>query len=64
MNLQMLKKQDVQQLMQISERTLDYAVKRGDFPKPVKIGRLVRWRQIDIESWVQKQKGQRRSGSL
>jgi prophage regulatory protein len=33
---------------------LDEAVKRGDFPAPVKLGaRAVGWRRADVDTWME-----------
>ncbi|VVT48070.1 hypothetical protein UYSO10_2002 [Kosakonia radicincitans] len=29
-------------------------VKKGEFPKPVKIGRRVRWVSTEVEEWMRK----------
>lgn len=44
-------KQLAQQLG-ISLRTLDSLDKNGDLPKSLRIGHLRRWREEDVEQWI------------
>lgn len=41
-------------LMQCSTRMVAYMVRSGDFPPPIKIGHLSRWRARDYNAWVAK----------
>lgn len=36
----------------ISPRQISSLVSCGLLPRPIKIGRLARWRRVDIEAWV------------
>jgi predicted DNA-binding transcriptional regulator AlpA len=38
----------------ISERNLRGMVSAAEFPRPIKIGRLSRWRPPDVAAWVAK----------
>jgi len=43
----------------ISRRTLWRWVASGKFPPPaVRVGRIVRWRALDIDQWIQNQTSQ------
>lgn len=37
----------------VSERTLYEMMKRGDFPRPAKIGKMSVWVDEEIEAWQQ-----------
>lgn len=37
----------------VSERTLYDLMKRGEFPRPVKIGKMSVWVDEEIEAWQQ-----------
>lgn len=49
----LLDKQQVAELLQISVKTLDLWIRKGTSPKPVYLGRLVRFRQSEVESFIQ-----------
>jgi excisionase family DNA binding protein len=36
----------------VSERKIRAMVSTGEIPAPVHVGRLARWRRVDIERWV------------
>lgn len=40
----------------VSRSTLDRMIQRGQFPKPLKIGRLNVWKSTDIQAWLDSQK--------
>ena len=43
----------VLQITGLSHSTLYYLMKKGTFPKQVKIGvRAVAWRKLDIDAWL------------
>lgn len=48
----LLTRGDVCRELQLSMRTLSRLISRGNIPLPVRIGRNVRWRAIDIEEWI------------
>ena len=53
MTNEILRKPRVLALIGIGNTSLYEAIKRGDFPAPVKLGvRAVGWRRSDIESWL------------
>jgi predicted DNA-binding transcriptional regulator AlpA len=51
----LLKADDVARLIAVSTRTLWRLVRAGQFPRPIYVGGSSRWRQVDVESWVQSQ---------
>jgi prophage regulatory protein len=50
-----LKQPEVLQISSMSISALRLAIKRGDFPAPVKLAqkRAIGWRASDIQSWLQ-----------
>jgi prophage regulatory protein len=46
--------QQVRQLTGFGLRTIHAWYKTGEhnFPKPIKLGRLLRWRSKEIQSWI------------
>ena len=46
---------DIQALGIAGRTKLYFMVKNGDFPKPLKYGRAIRWRKIDVEDWLKYQ---------
>ncbi|MDG1377750.1 MAG: AlpA family phage regulatory protein [Yoonia sp.] len=53
MTNEILRKPRVLALIGIGNTSLHAAIKRGDFPAPVKLGvRAVGWRRSDIENWL------------
>jgi len=46
----LLTTEDVAEALQLSIRTIQIMVKRGDLPRPIKIGGSVRWRAEDLEA--------------
>jgi len=48
------RRQQVEQLVQLSRSTIYAAVKAGTFPAPVRIGvRAVAWRVSEVEQWLE-----------
>ena len=53
MHEEILRKPRVLAIIGIGNTSLYEAIKRGDFPAPVKLGqRAVGWRRSDIERWL------------
>lgn len=50
---------DVLSLVPVPRSTLYLLMSRNDFPKPIKLGKRVMWDIKEIESWVEKRKGER-----
>ena len=44
---------DVSSILNISTTTIWRHVQSGSFPKPLKIGRLTRWRRSDIDQLIE-----------
>ncbi len=49
----LLNREEVEEQFGIPKRYLETAVCRGDGPRRVQIGRLVRYRQRDIVAWIE-----------
>jgi len=47
-DLRLLTEKDICRLFQVSESTLKRRVNSGNFPQPIKFGRLNRWRYTDV----------------
>lgn len=43
---------EVSKIVGVCERTIWRLKDSGRMPAPVKVGRSVRWRRADIESWI------------
>lgn len=50
----LLDKKQVAELLNISVKTLDLRISKGQGPKPMHLGRLVRFTQSEITSFIQK----------
>lgn len=48
-------KPQVQAALGISQATLDRLTAAGRFPRPVRVGRLLKWRPEDVREWVNSQ---------
>lgn len=51
----LLSRSEVDEIFGISTRFLELAASRGEGPRLIKIGRLVRYRFDDIRSWIDAQ---------
>ena len=49
---ELLKIGDVVSICKLCERHIDSLVGRGEFPKPIKIGRSKRWARRQIDAWI------------
>lgn len=49
----LLSRKEVEHRFAISRRFLELAAMRGDGPRMVRIGRLVRYRAKEIEAWIE-----------
>ena len=49
----LLTPEDVAARLQISKRQINNLVNDGDFPPPMKVGRLNRWRELDVDNYVE-----------
>ena len=53
MPVRLLKRQQVEEITTLSRSSIYDMIKRGVFPKPIKIGeRAVAWREADIIAWL------------
>lgn len=48
----LLKVSDVQAILQLSRSAVYAAIRSGDLPKPIKIGKSARWKVSQIESLI------------
>jgi excisionase family DNA binding protein len=53
MNAQLLQVKEVARLLKISVRQVWKLTASGKLPNPVRIAGSVRWRESDIEAWIQ-----------
>ena len=51
-NDRLLNRDEVEQRFGISKRFLEMCAMRGDGPRIVRVGRLVRYRPADIIAWI------------
>lgn len=49
---QMLERQEVEEITRMSKSWIYLAIKRGEFPAPIRCGRAVRWRMAAIREWM------------
>ena len=54
-DLQLLTMSEVCALAKMGKTTLYDAISKQQFPKPIKINRLSRWREKDIREWQRQQ---------
>lgn len=47
----------VSQALGVHWRTIEVLVARGEFPKPLRIGRLRKWHWRTVEDWLNKKAG-------
>ena len=53
MSIMLLKVETVAQILNLSKRTIHRLNCTGKIPCPVKISGSIRWRQSDIDSWIE-----------
>lgn len=46
---------DVAARLRVNPETVRRMVARGDFPAPIKVGRVLRWRPEVVDAWIQEQ---------
>lgn len=49
----LLTSEDVAARLRISKRHVHNLVTEGNFPPPMKVGRLNRWRELDVDCYVE-----------
>ncbi|WP_235530305.1 helix-turn-helix transcriptional regulator [Sphingomonas sp. Leaf62] len=50
-----MRRPEVEQVIGLSRSAIYAAMDRGDFPRPIQIGRrAVGWKSTDIDSWLDK----------
>lgn len=40
-------------MLEVSVRTIQRMVSRGELPQPIKVGRLSRWPKADLLAWIE-----------
>jgi prophage regulatory protein len=53
-----LRSDDIRARLNISDATLWRLIQRGDFPKPIKLGRMARWSESVVAAWMDARKNQ------
>lgn len=57
--IRLLRLKEVQEMVGLCRTTVLVMVKRGDFPKPIKItARAVAWVEHEVESWIESRQPQ------
>jgi len=54
----LLNKRELADVLGISMRTLNYWMSTDRLPQPLRLGRIVRWSQPQIDAWIKIQTGQ------
>jgi len=49
----------VKDLTGLSRTAIYAAIARGDFPRPIKLGRLSAWSESEVRSWIEARKAER-----
>jgi predicted DNA-binding transcriptional regulator AlpA len=52
-NDRLMTRQDVEERFGVTKRYLELATMRGEGPRVVRVGRLVRYRVKDIHAWIE-----------
>jgi predicted DNA-binding transcriptional regulator AlpA len=47
----LLNKTELCKQLSIAPRTLEYMIKRNEFPPPVRLGKYVYWSELAVENW-------------
>lgn len=55
----LIKLEDVMHQVGIGKTKIYDMIQFEEFPAPVKLGRYSRWSQIEIQEWIEDQKGKR-----
>ena len=48
----LLTNREVCERLAVSRTQLHYMTRRGEFPEPIRIGRSLRYREIDVDAWI------------
>ncbi len=51
-NLKMITKVEFAEILNISVRSLQRKMNRGELPAPIKIGKTLRWIRSTIQDWI------------
>ena len=55
-DLDMMTLKEACTLLKVSESTIKRAIKRGEFPSPIRIGSRMIWSKSDVRKWIDDQK--------
>lgn len=55
MDYKLLDAAGVAELLSITTETVRKLHKRGGFAKPIKVGERLRWREVDVQAWIDQQ---------
>lgn len=50
----LLDAREVAELLGVESKTIFRMSQRGDFPLPIKVGRLRKWSRRAVENWIEK----------
>ncbi|VAX40594.1 hypothetical protein MNBD_PLANCTO02-487, partial [hydrothermal vent metagenome] len=53
-DLKMITKIEFAEILNISVRSLQRKMNRGELPTPIRIGKTLRWLRSSIEDWINK----------
>lgn len=53
--MRLIPRKEVQFLTGLPKSSLYYQIQRGNFPKPLKIGKTSRWIESEVNLWIMEQ---------
>lgn len=53
MNERLMRRKEVEQVTSLSRSTIYKYMSEGIFPKPVRLGSRVAWKESDIRDWIE-----------
>jgi len=60
--MKLIGKKEVAELLGVSQRTVHQYLVSGYLPAAIRVRRFVRWRESDIEKWIEHHAGTSRRG--
>ncbi len=55
MNQRLIRLPQVKAMVGLGRSSIYDRIKRGEFPKPIKVGRLSGWIEFEVQEWIGKQ---------
>ena len=52
MDYSLINKAEVAKLLTVRPATVDKMRRQGEFIRPIKVGGTLRWRDIDVQAWL------------